>query len=472
MEEDKEAERPLLSSSLTMDDESFRKDFTGTNLGLIDPQTTITRLDIFVLLISGAMGSGILCIPFIMMQSGLLLTAGLLVLVAILTWLSVYIAISTSMKLEIYHLGEICRKLYGQGGRYAVDGMLIFGYFCALLSYLVTLGTTAASVMTTIVDPINEAGNVNWLTRPAFNTIILVLTFVLPSSLIKVTGAGVGAGTSMTIALIILSKVSFLLILTALTFLIAGSQQQSTFYFTTHARDDLSELNLYSWTAIVRSIGVILFAFSFSTNIFHAYCSLPQRGGGGGGIAMYHISLYSILTCLVLNFATGVCGYLAFVEETRENILYNLNSQNEFLSLVNAIKIAVILHLLVYIPRELLVMKCCIYDSLGWTEGITDIAHVTLTLCILFQGVCIALFLEKTTHPFYKVVSLSGGLSGSMITFVVPGLMGMTTYKAEYNGKRAESFSDLLRFVTGLILFLVGITVFLASTYVNVAGLD
>ena len=118
-------------------------------------------------------------------------------------------------------------------------------------------------------------------------------------------------------------------------------------------------------------------------------------------------------------------------------------------------------------------MRNAVYGLLGWNEGVTDMAHMVVSLCLLFQGVSITVFLlEKTTNPFYKVISLSGGVCGSILIFIIPGLIGACTYKGEFHGVKADKTADLICFIAGIILSVVGFTLFTLSLYANVNGLD
>ena len=148
-------------------------------------QRGLSRWDIWIFLLSAMCGSGILVQPFVFMQSGIILTAIMYVIVASIVWLSVHILLQCAQKLEVYTYADLCKAVLGQPGKYVADLTFIFCYFCALLSYFVAIGTMAANVMITVITPVNESGNINWLSRPTFNTIMLVLIFITPMTLIR-----------------------------------------------------------------------------------------------------------------------------------------------------------------------------------------------------------------------------------------------------------------------------------------------
>jgi len=85
---------------------------------------------------------------------------------------------------------------------------MILGYISALVSYLVTIGSLTASVMITIVDPINERGNVNWLTRPTFMALMITLIFIFPICMIRRYGHMAWV-SKCSIALVICSGKNF-----------------------------------------------------------------------------------------------------------------------------------------------------------------------------------------------------------------------------------------------------------------------
>ena len=421
-------------------------------------QRALSKWDVWIFLLSAMCGSGILVQPFVFMQSGILLTVIIYVIVASIVWLSVHILLQTAEKVEIYSYTDLCRLVLGQPGRYIAEVTFIFCYFCALLSYLVAIGTLSANIMITVVDPVNESGNVNWLSRPTFNTIMIVLIFITPMTLIR----------QINLSASIVARISIVLILSMVVYVIAYGQLERTFYFSNHSKDDLSELNLCSWAGVIRSIGVIVFTFSYTGNVFPTYNAISPRDSG----IIRDSSIYTTISGIILCIAMGIGGYLTFCGETNDNVLNSFKT-DQFFSGSTLIKVLAVIHLIIYIPREFFIMRNAVYGLLAWNDGVTDMAHMIVSLCILFQGVSITIFLlEKTTNPFYKVISLSGGVCGSILILIMPGLMGACTYKGEYHGVRADKTADLISFIIGNILVVIGLVLFTLSCYANVNGLD
>ena len=421
-------------------------------------QKGFSRWDVWVFLLSAMCGSGILVQPFVFMQSGVILTVVIYTIVGSIVWLSVHILLQAADKMKVYTYADLCKAVLGQTGRYIADVMFIFCYFCALLSYLVAIGTLSANIMITIVDPVNESGNINWLSRPTFNTIMLVLIFITPMTLTR----------QINVSMYVFARVLTVLTISLVTYVLACGRIERTYYFSNHASDDFSGLNLYSWTGVVRSIGVVMFTLSYTGNVFPAYNAMSPRDSE----AIRGCSIYTTISGIALCTAMGLGGYLAFCEETNDNVLNSFKS-DDFFSGPTLVKIMAVVHLILYIPREFFVIRNAVYGLLAWNDGVTDIAHVLVSLCILFQGVSVTVFLlEKTTNPFYKVISLSGGVGGSILILVIPGLIGACVYKKEIHGVQVDKTSDLVSFIIGNIFVIVGLVLFALSCYANVNGLD
>ena len=84
----------------------------------VQHNTSFSRVDVWIFLLSAMCGSGILVQPFVFMQSGLALTVIIYVIVACIVWLSVYIMIQSAEKLEIYNFSDVCKAVLGQSGKY------------------------------------------------------------------------------------------------------------------------------------------------------------------------------------------------------------------------------------------------------------------------------------------------------------------------------------------------------------------
>ncbi len=104
----------------------------------------------------------------------------------------------------------ICHLVFGQLGHRVLNFTMILGYISALVSYLITIGNLTASVMTTLVDNVNERGNINWLTRPMFMSIMITLIFIFPICMIRRYGHMAWISKCSIFLVIISGKVKYI----------------------------------------------------------------------------------------------------------------------------------------------------------------------------------------------------------------------------------------------------------------------
>ena len=89
-------------------------------------------------------------------------------------------------------------------------------------------------------------------------------------------------------------------------------------------------------------------------------------------------------------------------------------------------------------------MRESLHKLYQWEENdITDEAHIISTSLSLLAAVGLSiLLLETTANAFIKVLSIAGGVCGSIIVFILPGLIAAVTFSGEDSDNNSSSDAD------------------------------
>lgn len=416
------------------------------------------------LLISSMIGSGILSQPYCFMKAGIILVGFLYGVVGYGIYLCCHLLLTASEKVIVerkldpksFEYADLSYQVLGETGRYTTEVFITLANFFALVSYVIVIGILLSQCISTVATSDSEWDKV--ITRPSVDVTIIFVILVVPPCMIRNFGH-----------LTIVSQCSIFLVLSAILFVIGFGPMEDTYYWKSHDFGDVKDIKFWEGENLSTVLGAIIFTLSFSTAIFPAYQSLEPRDLG----SIREVCAYTIVAGGGLCTLMGLAGYLAFMDTTEDNIIYNFTTEN-FWSVVTLFKLAIVLHLCFYIPMEFVVMRQCVYTLLQWdAEEVSTEALIGLTLSLLFAslGVGVAL-LETTDKAFGLVLAISGGICFSTLVFILPGVIAFVLFWPKNEKEREELTSDnKLDIGMGIFVTLFG-TAILVFTIIDVMFLN
>jgi uncharacterized membrane protein len=170
-------------------------------------------------------------------------------------------------------------------------------------------------------------------------------------------------------------------------------------------------------------MGSIVFAFGYATAVFHSYEALYPKNVE----TFLNVSLLTTVSGLFMCFLTAIFGYFSFKEATKSNILLNFGGT------VGVIfKLLVVVHLILYIPGDFVIMRCsCLKLIRVEDKTLSNVKFILVSVCLLCLVTVLATVLQiyYTGEALSMVLDITGGLAGSMIYFILPGLSGIVLMK-------------------------------------------
>lgn len=375
-------------------------------------------LSTIFLLLNSMIGSGIVVQAYVFSQSGIIVCIFEYIVIAIMNYVGINLLVQCAEETKIFDFSGVAEAILGPRGALLVDGCMVIGGIGAEISYILIVG----SVLTQVMGSCSA-----WYCNVVFLTILPVCAVTVPLCLLRNYGH-LAIASYFSIAVICAS---------VLLVLIGGPSEHP---------NAVHNVRMGNFLGAIRTIGDIVFALGYITAAFPAYNAMENRS-----ISNFNWDTSAtMLVGAVLCFCTGLAGYLSFGSDTDSNVLENFGGT------VGAVfKVALVIHLVLYIPGDFVIMRTALYKLRGIDPHTqADIAFISTSLSLIGFEIFVALMLQvflSSTDSLAIVVDITGGVAGSMLYFVVPGLCGMTLFK----DNRETYYKSILLLLFGVTIMVL-----------------
>jgi len=370
-------------------------------------------------LVNATIGSGVLGLPFVARETGLLNGIGCLILGAIAAVISLsYLRYTHMLMLEIdpeaKSYEDIGYNLYGTVMSFLVKSTVIFLNFGGSVSYLIILGT----VINTVWKGHPIFGN-NWYT-----SLIIALPATFMCLLKRMSDIRFISYASLT------AVFAFIL------YLFVGYVAPGSILGPSSGVIQLSRWNV----SMLRVLGIITFAFACHTNLpsIHSEFQVSKSR------KVEYAIIYNVLIDLLIYSGASIFGYLALIDNTKGNFLLSLDItkwSNRLFVGVFCLTIFFTLPMVVYpcrlsfdnlitamfskcVPKEAPSLKFVLEES-RWNQFLKfiwkyalDIRWAIWTFLIFALALLFAILLPQIEVIF----SLLGSTASSCTSYIFPGL--------------------------------------------------
>ncbi len=377
----------------------------------------IGNISTVILLLNSMIGSGILVQGYVFKESGILNAILVYIVIACMTYTGIDLLISSADLLQVFDYSQLAVATLGNAGGKVLDFSIAFGNAGALLSYMLIIGTLTSDILSGLF------GN-SWFTSTYFMPSVLTLAVILPSCLIRKFGH--------------LAYISYISI-----FAIAGTMLLVCIYGPIESyKHESDELTWSTSGGTLKAIGSVVFAFGFASSVFHAYVALDDSKRSPHNFNV--LTSTTILLGVSMCFLTGFIGYFSFRSSTEADILENFNG------VLGAIfKIAVIVHLLLYIPGDFVVMRYSLFRLFGTSvQNTSDKMYIITTVLMLVTvtiSACLLNQFASSSQSLTIILDITGGICFSIVNFILPGLFAITQLQ-----------DDSSKYTRGVVLTMLG----------------
>jgi len=344
---------------------------------------------VFYNMVNSVVGAGIVGLPYVFKQSGLLVGSVCILVTVFLTDYTLRLLIEAAKLAGAANYEQLCEVCFGDFGYYIVSLAMFIMDYGAMLTYLLIMADSSLFVVEQFFDVKNEH-----LIR-AFLIIGLSSVFILPWCLCRdMSGLEKASTLSVGTVVIIISIVT-------------------AEYFTGDYKSD--EKIAVADSHWLSGIGTLTFAFVCHDCAFLFYQTLEKPTSKRWS----QLTFRGLSASMIINFILTIFGYLTFLEDTDPNILNNYK-QDDVMALVARVLYTLTMCLTYPIGLQVTrhVLYAVIYRGNDYvTEKDSPLKiHLGLSLSLFVTTVALACFI----YDLGLVMSLTGSLSACALAFVLP----------------------------------------------------
>jgi proton-coupled amino acid transporter len=350
------------------------------------------------LILNTMIGSGILGLPKVFADAGVVCATFMIIVGAVLIWLGMVAVIEAGIYVNRLDYSEVAEKAMGLTGKRLVDWSIVLGNLGAMMSYVIVLGSTTSHLLLSWGCTNDIACGVDVMSS------LLMATVVFPVCTNREFGHLAFASVFSVIAV-----VSVILLV-----LIGGPIRGEMGSFQVEA---------YVHGGILTQMGAIFFSLNGTFASFQTFTSMENMTSSGWKQA----SLCSICIGVLFTFITGLVGYLSFGPDTKGIILENFTGHY-----ADFFRVMMVFHLCLYIPVDFTTMRESALKIYGIPGGKLDNFYLSayVTFGILTATTFLVLVLYEaglaSGQAFSVVINLTGSISASLIALILPAAIYLT----------------------------------------------
>eukprot|EP00520_Triparma_pacifica_P003440 CAMPEP_0118649452 /NCGR_PEP_ID=MMETSP0785-20121206/9711_1 /TAXON_ID=91992 /ORGANISM="Bolidomonas pacifica, Strain CCMP 1866" /LENGTH=502 /DNA_ID=CAMNT_0006541741 /DNA_START=125 /DNA_END=1630 /DNA_ORIENTATION=+ len=370
--------------------------------------------------LNSIVGAGIIGIPFAIRHCGLFMGIILLTWVGYLTDCSVRMIVTLGRDLGVNDYERLAEKIYGPRGYNAICVFMIFLAFGAMVAYCIVVGDVVPELLGVTSSP---------AARPV--SILLCSMFVmLPLSLLKDMSSLAKTSTLSCAADMVL-----VLIVMACTPIGVSIADAGGFWKVLGS-------SIVRPKTVFSGLGAMSFAFVCHHSSFIVANSLKDSTKERWATVTHWSVSMAYTMCLFM----GLFGYLGFLEETKGNVLVNFEGGDD-LGALSAGRVMLVLTMFFTYPMESFVARHALISVVYGKEAAHEDnprRRYKVTIGLYVAALVLSLFLPDLGI----VLELTGAVSGSFLSYILPSSMYMCVHE-----KELLSLLKQLRLDQGILFF-------------------
>jgi sodium-coupled neutral amino acid transporter 11 len=360
-------------------------------------------------------GAGIVGIPYAIKKSGLVAGIFMTILSAVACDKSLRLLIETAKHVDVTSYETLFEAAFGSKGFKTMCGIMFAISYGATISYMMIIKD-----MLSLLFGIDEAD------EPMRRAVMVIATLLVVLPLSSQRDMADLAKTSRLSVIFYLCIVLFVVICSP----IASSIQSNGGWENTVTQSMIRPDTFFA------GFGVLTFAFVCQHSAFIMAGSL-ERPNKQRWAKVTHLSLaFSGALAIIC----GVAGYLAFLDKTNGNILMNMESlQNPLMTQLNKIAQGMLLTCMFFVyPLEAFVLRhvsmVLFFKGRAAHDGFDHLvlARPDRRLLLTFGVYMLTLLPALLLQNLGSVLSITGSVAGSALSYICPGLSFLSVHGAEF----------------------------------------
>ncbi|CAM9873496.1 unnamed protein product, partial [Pylaiella littoralis] len=310
-------------------------------------------------------------------------------------------------RLDDVEYAQLARETIGHVGARSVDASIVLNNFGDVCSYVILVGSLTGDLL---LGWFGGSASDAWWASFSVVTPVMAVLFVFPPCLVR------HFSNLRWVAVFSFFAITSVVALVVIAGPIYASEEREK---PGHDPDLDVDVVWWNWGGSLAKLGSIVFALSSAPAVLHAYTSMAPRSTK----AWRTVASWAVGVGACLCYAMGLAGYLSFRDAVDGDILLNLTG-----TAASIFKVVVVVHLVLYIPSEVIVMRHSLYELGGKDVMMADfesVAWVTFALLALIVGAMVGLNTVGVAQGdlFGYILDITGGVGASVTSFIIPGLI-------------------------------------------------
>eukprot|EP01125_Pyxidicula_operculata_P015511 TRINITY_DN5269_c0_g1_i2.p1 TRINITY_DN5269_c0_g1~~TRINITY_DN5269_c0_g1_i2.p1 ORF type:complete len:440 (+),score=27.57 TRINITY_DN5269_c0_g1_i2:1-1320(+) len=356
-----------------------------------------------LILSSTAMGAGILAIPYVLYDTGIVIALSLLLIFAFINSFSNWVIVEAGHRTKSKSYEDMCAAAFPTIGRMGSSIMQQVNIFLGLCSYIVIIGENLSNIVQTFV----YTDDLPWYLTTRFLIVCIVACIIFPLCMLRN-----------------ISKLEYAA--SASVFIIASLAIVTIVYGTVKIiRGEIDWNNVNWWNTsfwnTVEAVTVLGGAYTCQTNIYPVWNELENNTPRRMNIVQMSQSSITFL----LYVTVGFFGYIQYPVNTNSNILAAYPSKSTFFLVLRLLfSVAVIFHY----PVLHYGLRMAMENSFFKNYKFNWIRHTVETLLVLSASTILAFFIKNLG----TAIDLSYSVIGYSIAFTLPSICFLKSYYDEH----------------------------------------
>ncbi|KAK8835534.1 hypothetical protein M9Y10_030966 [Tritrichomonas musculus] len=367
-------------------------------------------------IMNSILGAGILSIPNTFVNSGIIPSIILILIMAILSLIATDMVISLAFKTQTVGLAQLTEKILGFWGALILTILNLLFLLTALVAYLVLAGDMITSWF--------DLGGID-LNPLAYHAIMELIYGIIP------------------ISLTIPRDISFLRYFSTATvicviFFCVVMLYKAIDYHKVNSTVKMSKLDI----SLFSSVSIYGLSFALPSVVLPAvklYTTKVKR--------RWFVSMIGIIIALFFYAIPGVTGYLIFGDETNGNILKNFKSNDVVMIICRACFFIVVTCAYPMIAQTVQAMWSQLIFKMDQPAELPNCKRFLILALTNSIPLIIAMLLPSAK----PALSIGGALGGCLVDFAFPSLEFIVLYRKELKWSNWRMISSGLFFVFGLV---------------------
>lgn len=373
-------------------------------------------------LASSAIGAGVLSLPLVLKNTGVVLGIILLLVGAALALFSIKIMVECANETNQTSYSGLVDHVFGARAASLLEVVLVVYCFGACVAYFIVISQCLQAFLSLLI-PEQAALQPSLFTDSTFWLVLATALIIFPLSLMR-NLSGLRYGSIASVASML--YVAIAVVLRGFS----GSNPVSLDHVAL-ARVDGS---------IFSSITITFFAYTCHVNVFPIYSELKNRQPR----RMFKVTNRSVALEVVLYIFVALFGYLCFHDDTQGNILNNYAPSDPYMLIG---RLAVATTLVVALPLNIHPCRQNLSSVLFPNKEFSQARHVFLTVVLVFSALTLAIIVPQVNVVF----GLLGATCCVLICFAIPIISYVNIF-----GEKMTSFSVVVLYTLLAAIVFVG----------------